>query len=280
MKYSQEELISVAGRLTERYTRGESTSVTYDRARQLMQAVIYCLEENEESGSGPELYPVFRMSAREAYEEGYRKVVRKTKAAAAKYSEIIAGFSDYGNAAYRDTVLYGLPEFFKKYDAEFAPQEHFLTLDYPLLSVSGNKCGIDLISEYIDGIALEQEFLHGLPEAGIRDILNRWRGDYAELFINIAGFAVRNLIAAALSGKKTPFEPYSAAERKRLKETVMSGCAESLRLSADRILHRLVLSQYGGNRDLYRYLKSGLSGFVSDLGNSAENDCMDAVLAL
>ncbi len=41
--YSMEELIPIVGRLTEQFTAHESSSVTYERARQFMEAVIYCI---------------------------------------------------------------------------------------------------------------------------------------------------------------------------------------------------------------------------------------------
>ena len=39
--YDMEELMPIVARLTEEFTSGESTSVTYERARSLMEAVIY-----------------------------------------------------------------------------------------------------------------------------------------------------------------------------------------------------------------------------------------------
>ena len=43
MDYTMEELLPVVGKLTEKYTGFSSTSVTYETARQLMEAVLYCL---------------------------------------------------------------------------------------------------------------------------------------------------------------------------------------------------------------------------------------------
>lgn len=39
--YSMEELIPIVAKLTEEFTAKESSSVTYERARQFMEAVIY-----------------------------------------------------------------------------------------------------------------------------------------------------------------------------------------------------------------------------------------------
>ena len=65
--YEMEELIPIVAKLTERFTSKESTSVTYEQARQLMGAVIYCIQqcqgENNVSISD-------RMPAKDAYAYG------------------------------------------------------------------------------------------------------------------------------------------------------------------------------------------------------------------
>lgn len=45
MTYKMEELLPVVGKLAEKYTSFESTSVTYEKAEQLMGAVLYCIRE-------------------------------------------------------------------------------------------------------------------------------------------------------------------------------------------------------------------------------------------
>lgn len=43
MEYTMEELVPVVGKLAEKYTAYESTSITYEKAEQLMGAVLYCI---------------------------------------------------------------------------------------------------------------------------------------------------------------------------------------------------------------------------------------------
>ena len=47
MQYKTEEIIPIVAKLAEKYTAKESTSITYEKARQLMGAVIYCICEYE-----------------------------------------------------------------------------------------------------------------------------------------------------------------------------------------------------------------------------------------
>lgn len=48
MSFETEELMPIVAELADKYTGKESTSITYEKARQLMEAVLYCIHEYEE----------------------------------------------------------------------------------------------------------------------------------------------------------------------------------------------------------------------------------------
>ena len=110
MNYEMEELVPIVGKLAEKYTAFESTSVSYEKAEQLMGAVLYCIHETwqvrPEKGRnrGRALWPKGeRLSAAQAYEMGARLVEEKTKAALSLYHEILPGFDSYENQCLKDT---------------------------------------------------------------------------------------------------------------------------------------------------------------------------------
>lgn len=108
--YSMEELIPIVEKLTEQFTSNESSSVTYERARQFMEAVIYCIahcnNEMENRLIASEL------SAEMAYRIGCEAVMSKVKRTQEKYNQLLKFFDDYGNRNYRDTVERALSGFF------------------------------------------------------------------------------------------------------------------------------------------------------------------------
>ena len=245
MNYTMEELIPIAGELVEKYTAFESTSVTYEKAEQLMGAVLYCIHEAELSagsvwanaggdgagdeqanaggdGAGDEqanaggdgaedeqanvgedaadsarvyaggdmtggavCVSAKGLTARQAYEAGAALVEKKVRKALAMYNEMMPGFSDYGNICLYDTVVKGLPEFFKWYDIKFNPQDTILTLDYPVTGNLSEYTGIDRIYEYLKRIRMEQDFLHTYPENYVRSVLREYCGEYEEMVENI-----------------------------------------------------------------------------------------------
>ena len=93
--YQLEELIPVVAKLAESYTSKESTSVTYEKARQLMEAVIYCIQQCQGSN---QLAGIDKMSAQDAYAFGYEQLLCRVKQAQHAYSEMIVEFEEGADA--------------------------------------------------------------------------------------------------------------------------------------------------------------------------------------
>lgn len=236
-----EEIMEVFEKLVKKYTAGQSSSVTYETAQRLMEAVIYCIKEayqadgeatNEknslsgeestaaggesivsveesadageesivsgeestaaggesiadgdtEDGADVSLITQKELSASEAYQAGYDAVVKKVYRAKEIYDEIIENFEDYGCQNYRDTILKGIPQFFLRYDPRFAPQDHLLMLDYPVMRDLSKLNGVDRIYEYLKCIREEKAYLDSFPVSYIHEILRGECVEYQELF--------------------------------------------------------------------------------------------------
>lgn len=200
--YSMEDLLPIVARLTEAYTSKESSSITYEKARQFMDAVIYCIahceEENvlRESGkdgkenekeSSKELvaFNSSVLSATEAYELGYQMVVEKVRQTIDKYNELMLYFDHYGNINYRDTVEKALPGFFMYYDAKYGPMEHIITMDYPVFGLDMELEGIDMIRQYLDAIIIEQQYLMQFDRNKIIKTLRAFHPRYEKEYFNL-----------------------------------------------------------------------------------------------
>lgn len=181
MEYRMKQLLPIVSWLTDKYTSKESSSVPYETAHRLMEAVIYCIDacaQNslvQQDNSG---------NARGVYDSGYEKVIEKVIEAKAVYDQIIINFEDYRCRNYQDTIAKGMPSFFLKYDARFAPQDHLLTLDYPLINGSPDECGVNLIREYLWGIYLEKQFLDCIDKNTVIRLLDAIIPDYQNLYLD------------------------------------------------------------------------------------------------
>ena len=185
MNYDPEELIPIVAELTDLYTKGESTSVTYEAAQHLMEAVLYCIHEAESMNVNG-LVPCQQADLRSLYEAGFQEVVDKVERAKEKYKVLISSFSSYGNRNLNDTVLKAIPGFFKLYSPRFSPQETIITMDYPTVVPVEGKTGIDAIEEYIDKIQAEQRFLAKFPPGYVEEVLRAYTSDYKDQFFNLS----------------------------------------------------------------------------------------------
>lgn len=245
MEYSLEELLPIVKMLSEKYTGKESTSITYESAEQLMEAVLYCIAENEIEDGGLDSTevrnPRAQKKAEEAYETGYQFVLKKVMQVKAVYEGFIGDFKSYGNRNYYDTIVKGIPAFFTYYDAKFNPQDQILTLDYPTIDSPVNLCGVDAIYRYVTDIQLEQLFLKAFPEAYIRKALEDYHDNYEELYENICTIVLRDVIGRMRIEKNMQGRTKAEVEEELLK-----------------LLQILVNQGYQGDKRLFVYLKGAI----------------------
>lgn len=254
---SMEELLPVVAWLAQKYTGGESSSVTYERARYLMEAVVYCIEEGrKESG---DFYPVCqeKTDAKKEYEFGYEKVRKKVEQTRLFYNDFIDDFKDYGNENYRDTVRKGIPGFFRYYDPRFAPQETLITMDYPTIKPINGLSGIDAISDYVNYIGLEQKFLQKFPEEYVVDVLTAYHRCYQKAFFNLCRVVLRHILGRMI------------LEHPKLATGLQSILKEQNREKAEEflkgLLHQLIWQQYKKGRELEAYLSYEIPDLAYEL---------------
>ncbi len=197
ISYEMEELVPIVGKLAREYTGGESTSVTYEKAEQLMGAVLYCIREGEGAGE-EERALAGRRSAGQAYETGLSCVKEKVRAALELYHEILPEFDAYGNRCLEDVILKGMPEFFKWYDVKFEPQNTLLTLDYPVLKDLSGDAGVDRIFGFLECIRLEQRFLRRFPKEYVRKALKEYGGGHGDEAENLCGIVLEAAVKGLL----------------------------------------------------------------------------------
>ena len=281
--YDPAELLQIVAKLSEKYTAKESTSIPYEVAQQLMNAVLYCMRETENAAE-KDMFSLRNMkdtySAQKAYETGYQLVIEKFLAAQTLYGTIMEQFLDYGNLAYHDTVVDGMKHFFAAYDYNFCPQEHLLTLDYPILTPLTSKlCGVDRIYEYLKAIELEQRFLNRLPKTYILEILAGY-GEYETFIWNLPTVLMKRLLASFLLGR----HPQSFLKQNDLilLSKKVSALLETGKLLAimKEGMDCLIRQGYGEDTVLCDYLKQAVPDICAEFKNGVKWNSLAQVLGL
>lgn len=215
VSYRMEELAPVFSRVAARYAGPESTSLSYEKARQLMGSILYCIREYEQAypnavAAGPERAeagnkaPAGSQHAEAAYRAGLRLVNEKVQDLLTLYHTLLPDFETFGLRCLEDTFLKGIPEFFKWYDPEYAAQDTLLTLDYPVLMDLHELSGVDAVYKYVHCLALEQRFLKMLPSNFIQEALYRYSDTYTGLFESLCTMILPSLLKCAPFSEHTP----------------------------------------------------------------------------
>lgn len=288
MSYQMEELLPLVAKLTEKYTSNESSSVTYDKAKQLMQAILYCIHEyeaqqesaNKQNKCSYSLVNDTKLPPEEAYQLGYDLVIRKVKATLATYDALILTFRSYENRNYYDTIVKGMPAFFKYYDAKFEPQNHLLTLDYPTIIHPTEYCGVDLIHIYLNFVSLEQMFLSRFSDEYVYAVLNGYHEEYRELPINICQIVLRTVIGDLIANKRITEYGFSKREYDDIREFVADKELEELQQALTFYLKLLINKGYDQNESLYNYLVADMNDFAVELRNVVKHNCMEVLFPI
>lgn len=195
MEYEMAQLLELTKQLSKQYTSKDTSSITYETAGMLMDAVLYCIREDRyrEGSAAQGIQAPAEQGAPDAaaaFIRGRKAVLGKVNRARGIYGMLIDGFEDYGCINYRDTITRGMPGFFAKYDAKYCPQDHILTLDYPVIGGNVIKrgehtlCGIDLIYEYLKGIWSEKQFMAHFGRQEIINLMQSLYGEYESLYLD------------------------------------------------------------------------------------------------
>lgn len=277
MDYEMEELVPIVGKLAEKYTAHESTSITYEKAEQLMGAVLYCIHEVKEI-NGNLLVSNEKIAAQKAYEMGMAYVKEKTEKALGMYNKIMPGFYYYENQCLYDTFVKGIPEFFKWYDIQFEPQNTILTLDYPLLKDISEYTGIDKIFEFVTSIGLEQKFFKLFSVGDVTNILSRINRNWKESMDNICETVLTYVSGHILTGKTLTVFELEEGDYLYLQKLFIQAALEDIEKRLEAALEIFIKNYYEGDRELLNYLSSAVSGIAVRLKTAAENKVLDKVI--
>ena len=272
MKYEMEDLVPIVAKLAEGYTSKESTSITYERAQQLMEAVLYSIREAEKAGQFS-LIQKDELSTERMYAIGVKCVEDKTKEALDLYNGIMTHFSSYGNQCLYDTVVKGLPEFFQWYDCRYDPQNTILTLDYPILMDISEHTGIDKIYDFLICIQLEQIFLNIFQPEYVMEILSKYDKQYKLMIENLCEIVLMNVISHMLAGKEIFILDFEPEEYLKMQTLIQKENLSDLREKLKNAVKVLVREYYENDEKLMEYLYKAVDNIAvrmkcaADYGN-------------
>lgn len=279
MDYTLEELLPIVEKLTSRYTSNESTSVTYETANMLMEAVVYCIEETEPGETA--VLARHKLDAGSVYQQGYDMVIAKVYKAKQLYDNLLEDFYDYRCKNLYDTIIKGMPEFFLRYDPHFKPQDHLLTLDYPTIGAVNTLNGIDAIYQYLVNIKIENEFLRAYPNASIENLLEQNVPDYEDYYFdNICLDVLLTSIGCIIAEKPVKWLILLPEDMRAIEEFFAGDNEEKAEIKISLLINKLIDKGINGDSSMKEYLYKTAAEFGTRIINGITNHSLLEVFGL
>ena len=173
-----------------KYTNGESSSVTVEKAEKLIIIIWYTLdtyimnfETVEES-----IKALQEEDIKEIYDKGKKLLQKEVENTKRLYEIVMKNKLNTEMTAYNET-LDSIKDFFHNYNINYEADECDVSIDYPLSIDDWNRQGVRYIKNYLWNINIENKICSYFDEGEINKLLEtygeNYEIDYRDLLINI-----------------------------------------------------------------------------------------------
>lgn len=262
---------------TQRFTAGDSLSVTVERAKSLLDSSLYTIGAylatlpHQDQVQALNSQPISQL-----FEKGLQAAAIQFRRAKRLLSTISDDLVQTDNIAYNDTLSRGIPPFFRKYDHDYEAHCIPASIDYPLCGLCG-PCrgqGAAFMLEYLRRIYLENRFCLEFPAPLIDEVLRGGDPGFCHLLTNLFEAILTNAIGCVLT-ETNPMTLNPPRDRlPRLREGLLSLDSGQttllLREAAARLLRLLDLEDM-----LEDYVLPAAEGLAVSIQDAAQRDLLD-----
>lgn len=190
-------LWTLLGKVIERYTMGDSSSVPVEIAEELLKSITFLLKkEMKNPKSKVDLFECESLEG--AWKDSWITIEKDIAMGKDLLEEVIKTSTRVENISYEDTVV-EIENGLKVYDYRFLAHEVPCSIDYQLSNpVDEDMKGIDFINEYLKRLLFENKFCNNFEKEKIIEILKSYCRDYKGLLINIFEPVLTNVIGLEL----------------------------------------------------------------------------------
>lgn len=275
----QLQLLSVMTEIVDYFTKGTSSSVREEVAEQLILSIYYTLglslknqksiKESIDLIKNKDMKLLFAEGEKVLQEKvdkckGLLEIINKTKIRTENY-------------AYIDTIDYGVPLFFEKYDRRFASHETPGSIDYPLAIEEIHLVGIEYIEDYLNKLVLENKFCEYFDVLEIEALLEGFCNNSKHMLINIFKLVLTNYLGCILVGNRGNTLDITMCNREYLKSIIEDlSTIELERLFSDAV-EKLCHEFFIKDKKLIEYINKVISEVMPEVRKNMENNTLDRV---
>ncbi len=195
-------LLGLLSRQIEKYTLGESSSVTEESAESLLKSICFSISVALKCQGNVVIASELleHESVEGLFEKGNELIRYYFEDAKRLWIKIKKEGPKISNLAYNDTVFIGLKEFFDWYDYRFSAHEIKGSLDYPLSYDEMDLKGIEYIHEYVTHLDMENAFCSPYDAHSIECLMKGYSKNFREDPLNVFELVLTNLIGRSILG--------------------------------------------------------------------------------
>lgn len=218
-------------RQADKYNGTDSTSISVEKAQQLLESMLYTIGVVIECGAGKE--EILKGDISFLLNRGQRLLREKQKAAKVAWKLLCQELPGVRNVYYLSTVK-SLGTFFEKYDIYYKAHEIPCSMDYWLLCpVPEEKKGVSFMEEYIRRLQIENDFLNCFDTCDLVGLYRDFVPDYEEALFNLCEPVLANAVGLEMLGEDVFPLNISAAQRKRIGYMLDGMAAEEMQACID-----------------------------------------------
>ncbi len=263
-------------RQAERLTRGESTSLRAEKARELTESIAYVLGTSlRRCPRADDALETLRREPLDAiFDRGLTIIRRRLEWARAVHERLKNTLFVTRNVFYKSTIVDGLDAFFRLYRPEFSAQEIHITADYPAFLSEKGWRGIDFIERYLHALSCENRFLRLFDANAVHRLLCGLDENYQQILMNIYEPVLTSALCCKLTERPAKALDADRSAVKRLFAGLDAAGVEA-RLSAAReaLCVRLECSE-----GLTAYMAASMPKIARTLTRALVMGALDAVL--
>lgn len=183
----QWDLLAILAEQTDKWSRGKSSSIPTEKAKEIMNSVMFVIGIQLKSYQMPEqaIDMLKTESLKQLFESGMKLVKQKMMIARRLQKRIMDNLFETPNVYYRSTIFDGINGFFKLYRPQFAAHEIHITADYPVYIGRPRLNGIEFIEQYLRCIEAENAFCICFAAKDVHHLLSGLTKDYPSVPMNI-----------------------------------------------------------------------------------------------
>ena len=264
---------------TERYTKGQSSSVRVEIAQGIMASNLFTIGLYLKSlpDLTTALFHIVNEPIEKLYAYGHAILKRKINVAHYFFHLVAKTKLKTPNQAYNLTIDQGFKPFFDTYEINFHAQEIPSDIDYQLIHPVTDLAGVEFIIQYLENLYYENLFCSYFDAAIIDEVMCGYDEGYQDLLDNICEQVLQNALGCQLLNKSLAGLDFSAVDldslRNKFIDTTQPELMQQLKTATNQIITALDVT----HPSLKKYLLTSLPKITATVCKSLATDSLNKV---